>query len=176
VNGETLASHGGSSLSQHYGHALASCTVIGSVPSRTQWTVSGAAQFAGTPSTPPVLLGALYYTNGASTPNSPAPVSNVVNLGAAAATPVSFSLSIDTRSLLPAVGDTIYIQMWEDANGNNQMDPAETQTFCFPAPGDAVFVAGCQFVFTGSGWYLGGTPIESARETGANVTGLDALN
>ena len=156
---------------------LVSCTMNGSIGAITQWTISGTAQYTGTP-TAFVTLGAFYYQKGSGTPASSTPISNVVNLGPVVSTPTNFSLSIDTRNLSPAAGDSIWIQMWDDSiTVDNQMDITESQAYCIPMPGDAVFATTsvCVFVFTGSNWYLGALPIQSVTKTGANITSLTLL-
>ena len=48
---------------------LVSCTMNGSIGAITQWTISGTAQYTGTP-TAFVTLGAFYYQKGSGTPAS----------------------------------------------------------------------------------------------------------
>jgi hypothetical protein len=154
---------------------LLSCST-GSVPSSTQWTITGTAQFTGAAATA-IKLAAFYYLAGTGTPASIAPISNVVNVGTVAGTPATFSLSIDTGSLNPAAGDSIFIRMWDDTNADNQMDAGEPQVGCTPMAGDAVFTATtvCLFVFAVPYWYLGNLPIQSVAKTGASITSLTSL-
>jgi len=157
--------------------ALAACR-IASVPSITQWTVTGTAQWTGT-SPRPVFLSAFYYKLGVGTPSSTAPVSNIVNLGGTAATPMSFTLNINASALAPAAGDSILIQMWDDANGNNLMDDGVgTSSYCRSDTGDADFTStySCQFVFSGVAWYLGAVTIQSAPMTSAVITNVTPVN
>ena len=154
---------------------LISCSMYAPLAFGTQWTITGTAQFTGAAAS--AKLAAFSYLKGSGSPASLIPVSTVVTLGAVAGTPTSFSVDIDATGLNPAAGDSIVIQMWDDANGNNQMDDP-SQAFCTPLPGDAVFVTtpGCVFVFTGSSWYLGALPIQSATKTGASIASLTPLS
>ncbi|HVO37697.1 MAG TPA: hypothetical protein VMV03_01600 [Spirochaetia bacterium] len=159
--------------------ALSTCTMPG-VPSSTQWTITGTAQFTLTAApAQPISLAAFYYKLGVGTPNSPAPISNIVSLGSAASTPTSFTLNINASTIAPAAGDSIVIQMWDDANLNGQMDlPGESNAYAQTDAGDQVFptTSACQFVFSGVAWYLGAATIQSAAETGAVIRSVTPLN
>jgi hypothetical protein len=159
--------------------ALSTCTMPG-VPSSTQWSIAGTAQFTLTAApAQPISLAAFYYKLGVGTPSSPAPISNIVSLGLAPSTPTSFALNIDASGIAPAAGDSILIQMWIDANLDSQFqDPGETFADGMTTAGDAVFTSttACQFVFSGVAWYLGATTIQAATKAGAVITSAGAVN
>ena len=71
-------------------------------------------------------------------------VSNAASFGPSGG---AFTLKIDVSSLAPAAGHYMYLILWDDANGNNEYDPAEDWRYVIPLYDDAVFLGATDCVY-----------------------------